>query len=721
MAQETEELVQYGLMDKRDRHPGVSAKTEVAAAAFGARESLEKEHGVHDNPDWGALGQIVFDRSYSRIKEDGSRESWAETVERVVKGNCAYVDEKHIEPWEAQKLFHLIYNFQFIPGGRHLWACGIGGSEFISNCHSVGFDPDDFSRHFTYAFLRLMEGGGVGSSYSNRHLMLYSPVPRTVDLHIVCDTQHQDYQQLKPILSDDYSSSWTGCFEVQDSREGWAKTLGYVLEHYYDKERASVVLDMSHIRPSGTPLKTFGGTASGPAALAEMLLNVVDIINGYEGRCPDSELFLDIDHEIAKSVIAGGTRRSARMASKHWQDRDILKFLQLKSDGKSHWTANFSTEVDRNFWAAYRNGNEHALRVMDAIARGIATNGEPGLINLTKHGEGELGSPFSTNPCGEITSVNYGREGLNGLMACNLGSINLDALADDIPKLREAIRLGTRFLLRATYPEYPDKELDEVVKQERRIGLGIMGFHPFLLKHQCRYTDFPVNDRMKELISSFYTQARESARSYAFNLRVPEPVKVTTVAPTGTTSKLPGTTPGIQPIEHKYFLRRVRFTLLDPEKKKTVEQLERVGFNVIRDGAREKDTAIVEFPLAAPNLEEVEEDLIEPVEDMSIEQIMEVQSILQDLWADNSISVTINFDQNEIDKQRIKSALLSYGPRLKGLTMFPKISNIEYAPIEPITREEFVQYPEHLRREANSAGQCATGSCSFDSSNIAMD
>ncbi|MBS3762259.1 MAG: ribonucleoside-triphosphate reductase, adenosylcobalamin-dependent [Planctomycetes bacterium] len=718
MALQIEELKR---IEKEQKHNGQLVESDGGKVVSINFKSIGEEERLLSEPDWGALGKIVFQRSYSRIKEDGSRETWAETVQRVVNGNCGYVDEQYIEPLEPEKLFDLIYNFQFVPGGRHLWACGISGSQFISNCHSVGFDPEDFSRHFTYAFLRLMEGGGVGSSYSNRHLEIYPPVPQKVDLHIVCDADHKDYEQLKPMLSDKYSSNWTGCFEVEDSREGWAVALGAVLEHYYDKKEASVVLDVSHVRPSGTPLKTFGGTASGPAALAEMLLNVVEIINGYEGKRPDSELFLNVDHEIAKSVIAGGTRRSARMASKHWQDRDIPKFLQLKADGMSHWTANLSAEVDRNFWAAYRSEDKNAVRVMEAIARGIATNGEPGIINLTKHSEGELGTPFSTNPCGEITSVNYGSDGLNGLMACNLGSINLDTLADDIPKLREAIRLGSRFLLRATYADYPDKELDEVVKKERRIGLGLMGFHPFLLKHGCRYTDFPFNERMKELISSFYTEARESARDYAFSLRVPEPVKVTTVAPTGTTSKLPGTTPGIQPIEHKYFLRRVRFTLLDPEKRKTVEQLEGVGFNVIRDGAREKDTAIVEFPLAAPDLKEIDEDLIETAEDMSIEQMMEVQATLQDLWADNSISVTINFDQDKIDEERIKCALLSYGPRLKGVTLFPKVSNMEYAPIQPINKEEFMGYPEHLRQEANSAGECATGSCSFDSHNITMD
>ncbi len=668
-------------------------------------------------PDWGALGKIVYDRSYSRIKEDGEREDWAETVKRVVDGNMSFVDEKYIEPYEKVKLFHMIYNFQFIPAGRHLWATGVEGAEYVSNCFACGFDPHDFSRHFTYTFERLMEGGGVGSSYSNTYVRNYPTVPKTVEAHIVCDETHDDYDKMEFLLSTEYSSQWAGCYEVNDSREGWANALGVLLDSYYNGEDR-IVIDVSHIRPSGARLKTFGGTASGPKALAEMLLNISEIINNHKGLVPDSELCMDIDHEIAKAVIAGGTRRSARMASKYWNDPDIFDFVNLKEDGESHWTANLSIEVDTAFWDAVREGEDKATELLKKIVEGIHTNGEPGFINLTKAAEGEIHNPFSTNPCGEIVGVVNPNTDIEGLMACNLGSLNLDKLADDEPKLKEACRLGARFLLRATYADYPDEELQEVVQEERRIGMGIMGFHPFLLKNNCKYTEFPHNDSIKNKMRNYYEVVRESARDYAFHLRIPEPVKVTTSAPTGTSSKLTGTTPGIQPIEHKYFIRRVRYTLIDSDKRDKVEELEAAGFNVIWDVPREPDTAIVEFPLKAPDLSEIDESMVETVDDISIEQMMEVQAALQDVWADNSISVTISFDQDEVGKERIESALKAYVPRLKGVTLFPEVSNIDLSPIEGISKEEFMEYPEHLRQEANAAGECVTGSCEFDPSNI---
>lgn len=636
----------------------------------------------------------------------------------MVTGNCDYVDSDHIEPYEKVKLFHLIHNFLFVPAGRHLWATGItSGSEFISNCHAIGYDPHRFHRHFTYTFLRLMEGGGTGSSYSNKYVRDYPSLPKSVNLHLVCSDNHKDYDKMESLLSDEYSPEWPGSFIVPDSREGWAEALGKMLKCYYNGEERAV-FDLSHIRPSGSVIKTFGGTASGPAALAKMMTNVNALLNDHVGRVPDSELFLNIDHEIAKAVIAGGTRRSARMASKHWEDHDILDFINLKNDGKSHWTANFSVELDSKFWSSYNAGDEHAVNVMDAIVHGIRINGEPGVLNLTKMSEGEINPPFCSNPCGEITGTVDDEMDTKGLMACNLGSVNFDALSDDPHRLKEAIRLGTRFLLRATYADYPDDELDRVVKKERRIGLGMMGFHPFLLKHGCKYTEFPHNDKMKNMMRDFYDEAKEAAREYAFNLRIPEPIKRTTIAPTGSTSNLPGTTPGMQSIKYKYFIRRVRFTTLDEEKMKKVEKYREAGFNVIDNIPREEDTVIVEFPLAAPDMSEYDESLIETDGEIDIEEMMAVQAALQETWADNSISVTIQFDEDETSEERIKRALLGYGPRLKGVTLFPEVSNLDNAPMEEISKEEFMSYPEEIRQEANSAGKCVTGSCEFDPSKI---
>ncbi len=888
-------------------------------------------------PEWGALGQIVFQRSYARPTPDGTKETWAETVKRVVDGNVSMVSSDYIEPYEAQRLFHLIYNMKFMPAGRHLWACGIeSGSQFVSNCFTGPYDPGDFSRHFGWTFLRLMEGGGVGSNYSNRFVRQYRKVPHEVDLHLVCKPDHDDYDQLDPLLSDRFSWKWDGTFDVPDSREGWAEALVRLLDCYYNHQER-IVVDLSHIRPSGSPLKTFGGTASGPHALARMLTDISGEMNDYKGRKPDTELFLDLDHAIAKAVLAGGTRRSARMACKHWKDSDIMDFVTAKRDG-GHHTANFSIITDKDYWTAYRDGHERAVELMHTSSEGIKINGEPGWLNATKHEEGELGSFFSTNPCftgdtkilvadgrravpleqladedkdvpvwsynpstgqqevkrgwhprltgkkpiyevtfrksgsirvtgnhkflvnggnvkttrqlhtgdtvpqfrknghslevdtrglhdvevdeagrvkkecedcgqpfwvspdqrelsycstccqefgryerypsaeqvksrdtswysDEICQVRLtedvekvynitvpdnhtvmvvGREKrstnnhilsgvctpqcgeigfpidshgqIQGVGACNLSSVNLSALSGDIPKLKETLRLGARFLMRATWADFPDPDLRDVISSERRIGLGLMGFHPFLMDHDCKYTEFPHDDRMKDMFRDFYDIVREEARDYAFHLRVPEPVKVTTVAPTGTSSKLPGTTPGMQPMEHTYFLRRMMFAAHDEEKMERVRQLEATGFNV-EDSVHEDNTKVVEFPLAAPALEDVNHELVETAKDISIEQMLEVQAALQDTWADNAISVTVNFDP-ETSRERIERAIAAYGPRVKGLTMMPWVSDVEQAPLEKISEDEFFSYPDHLRQSADAAAPCATGACEFDPDHI---
>jgi len=661
-------------------------------------------------PKWAHMGEDIFLRTYSRIKADGSRESWADTVKRVVDGNCNFVDKKQIEKGEPEKLFNLFYNFSFLPGGRHLWVTGVKGRQFVSNCWTSGFDPQDFGRHFVFSFSRLLEGGGVGANYSNQYLRPYHVIKRSVDLHIVCRDDHKDRESMKHNISDEYSYNWSGCYCIPDDREGWADALQHLLDAYFDPKRdETIIFDVGHIRPKGSLIRGFGGTASGPGDLVEMLVGVNKIMNSYKDKKPDSILAMCLDHEIAKCVVAGNVRRAARMSMKHWKDEDIFDFIDLKKGGTDHWTTNISVIIDGSFWKAIRKKDRYARKVLKAIAVGSLTNGEPGIFNMTKSEEGEIYPVFSTNPCGEIPLPAWG--------SCNLGSVNLKNFAHQTSEMIEAFRLATRFLIRATYADFPGGEVIEVIKRDRRIGVGFTGFADWLALNDTTYSQFPLSKDHRNILTEAKEKVRDTSRKYAFDLRIPEPVKCTSVAPTGTTSKLCGVSEGLQPILYRYYKRRVAFSNNDELLTKLLGE----GYETEKSVTDPKNTTMVIYYCKANILDEVEDEMIEEAEDITLEDALAVQSTVQECFADNAISFTVNVnvetENKSFDKsvKELERAIVAFGPHLKGTTIMPTVSDRPQMPYERITKEQYEK--ANHKHVAAIEHECKNGVCHIVSKN----
>lgn len=120
----------------------------------------------------------VYLRTYSRTKPDGSQEGWDETVQRVVDGNLKLVAPRYIEEGEREALLDLIGNMKVLPAGRHLKSSGVNNFA-LNNCWAAGWDPAKPEEHFTFTLLRLAEGGGVGSNYSER---FFEDFPRSRSL-----------------------------------------------------------------------------------------------------------------------------------------------------------------------------------------------------------------------------------------------------------------------------------------------------------------------------------------------------------------------------------------------------------------------------------------------------------------------------------------------------------------------------------------------------------
>ena len=691
---------------------------------------------------WGPIGEQVFRRSYSHVKTDGRKETWPETVIRAVRGNLKLaarstkvkldesrdvfeqlVEQEVITEQEMEQLIELLLPFGSLPAGRHLNASGIAGREFLFNCHGAGWDPDAPADHFTFTFDALMQGGGVGSNYSNRYLEKMPKLQTGIDLHVICREDHPNLEEFYHLLTEVVPKDQEGhgrVIVVPDSREGWVDTVGTIMDHAWNDTRTfsretKLVIDVSQIRARGEPLKTSGGIACGPGPLVSMLCDFTKHLNGCFDRRLGSVDAMILDHSMAACVVAGGKRRSSRMSVKNWRDPDIMEFINCKREDGAHWTTNISVETDEEFERAYRADKDSALDVehkqahdvMHAVVLGCRSNGEPGFWNrsLSMKGEREPELMFCPNPCGEI--------GLQMWENCNLGHVNLQAFAMKPPvEMRRAFHLMTRWLVRATFGDIPNKRQREVVDRNRRIGVGFFGYHGFLALRGIKYSDSWKDPSVRSLLDSMCAEVDVTALDYSLKLGIPVPVKTTTIAPTGTIAALPGTSTGPQAVFAPWFIRRVRYSDMDPEL--AIKKLE--GYKVYVDPDA-RNTSIVEYYCEDPIVSKVKAEgmdptIIEAQDEIDLATSLAVQSMLQEVWANNSISYTINLPMDQMGTEEAMEAhLIEVHSKLKGTTIFPDKSR-RNPPLERITKEQFDAWPgrkEVSMVEAECKGGCPVG------------
>lgn len=690
---------------------------------------------MNPSPNWGPNGESVYQRTYQRVKPDGTKESWDDTVRRVVKGNLSLVPGDRTYPGEEEELYDLIYNFRVLPAGRHLWMSGVPGRQFLFNCYVSGWGGS-LSDHFAFTFNQLMEGGGVGANYSGKYLEGYG-INNLVRVHIVCSPEHANYEDLSrdSLLSSEYSSDYTGAIEVEDSREGWVNALTQVInkatewapeDAVVDSQTGQylpeLVFDVSNIREAGKRIKTFGGTSAGPVPFAKMLTGISHLLNqawvdGFNGPYA-----MEMDHLIATCVVSGNVRRSARMSIMHWNDPWIDWFLKCKEFAGDHWSTNISVEIDDEFIDyVNRPSNDgdpivdKARRVYDAIIDGMLANGEPGIWNSSLANVGEPNRVISTNPCGEICLEDWEN--------CNLGHVNLDAFVGsdgsvDLLALANAHRLITRFLIRATFGDITDEKTRAKNDRNRRIGVGHFGYSGFVAKQKILFAESHRNETVRHMLTAMAFEVDSEAISYAHELRIPVPVKSRTIAPTGTIAKLAGRGEGIHPEYARYFIQRIRYSTVDPSQAEKLQEYKEKGYNIIPDPDTPY-TMVVEIPTKNILVQELE-DLgiptmyLQTVDEISLYDMLSVQKMYQELWADNAVSFTVNIRDGHVTHSDMASTLKGFLSVLKGTTVFPDRSR-DLAPYQRVTLTEF----ESLRASQGATEAvgdaydeaCATGAC----------
>jgi len=622
-------------------------------------------------PPWGfnGMGEIVYRRTYSRDLEAlGRKEYWFETIARAINGaqeiGADYTKE------EAERLFDYIFNLKGIFAGRALWQLGTPLVRKMSGVSLVNCWMTTISKVEDFQFLmdHLMVGGGVGFSVERA---VVHDLPKVREVEGVVHERTNDAD-----------------FIVPDSRQGWSALLGKVLESYFHTGESftySTVL----IRGFGAPLKTFGGTASGPEVLIEGIADICKILDERSGKKVRSVDALDICNIIGKIVVAGSARRSAQIAI---GDPDDFLYLRAKNWSKGDipaWRGNSNNSI---FADSYDE-------IIDEFWKGYDGTGEPyGLINrqlIRKTGRtGEKvndSKVIGTNPCGEI--------GLEDGEPCNLAEIFLPNI-ESKEELMDLSRLLYKTQKAITTLSYPYPKSQAVIARNRRLGQGITGW-------------MQSTEEQLSWISDCYEQLREYDKEWSAEKGINKSIKLTTVKPSGTLSLLAGVTPGIHPAYSQYYIRRVRMGSSDPLVNYCRDKGYDVQYDVGLDGKENHTVCVVSFPCETPEHAVLAKDL------KAVDQLEWVAKA-QAAWADNNVSVTVYYHKEELPeiqewmkknyKDRLKSvSFLLHSDHGFALAPYVEISKEEYTRLKGKIKE--ITFVDEINEYALEDLECEGGAC----------
>jgi ribonucleoside-triphosphate reductase len=296
------------------------------------------------------------------------------------------------------------------------------------------------------------------------------------------------------------------------------------------------------------------------------------------------------------------------------------------------------------------------------------------------------------------------------------GSVDFDGLL-------EAHRLMTRFLIRATFGDISYEPTRDIVNRNRRIGVGHFGYAGFVAKRGIKFSEswhdsvlgLSAHVSIPYELSIMQITVNNEAYAYTHQLRIPVPVKTTTVAPTGTIAKLAGRSEGIHPIYARYFIRRVRYSMVDPDQAARVEQFRSEGYTVTEDSYTPY-TWVVEFPTKESLVQELEDrgiapEVLESVDEISLDDLINVQRMYQTQYANNAVSYTMNIRPGD-NVEELMGIIKPHLPYLKGTTIMVDESR-EQAPYERIDSDTYHTLTKGVAGMVDDSydEDCASGAC----------
>lgn len=587
---------------------------------------------------------------YARwLPELNRRETWNETVTR-------YFDffEKHLKDNNGftldaktrKTLEDAVLTLKVMPSMRCLMTAGPAlEKENIAgyNCSYVAVDSP---RAFDEILYILMNGTGVGFSVESQ------------------------FTDQMPRIAEDFHDTDT-CIIVRDSKLGWAKALKELIAMLYAGQVPS--WDVSKVRPAGSPLKTFGGRASGPEPLVDLFKFCVRTFKAAAGRRLTTLECHDIVCKIAEIVVVGGVRRSA-----------LISLSDLYDDRMRHakngewWNMNSQRALSNNSYVAQKERPTLTTFIDEWKALYESKSGERGVFSrygakmqAEKTGRRDTDYEFGCNPCSEII--------LRSREFCNLSEIVIRA-DDTLDTLKEKVKLATilgTFQSTLTNFGYISKEWKKNCDEERLLGVSLTGIMDSKLTNG---TDKGLAERLDALRAV----AVETNKEWASKLGITQSAAITCVKPSGTVSNLVDSASGIHARHAEYYIRTVRADKKDPLAKMMID----AGFYAEADVMRPEHTWVFYFPQKAPK------GCITRNERTALEQL-EFWKTYQDHWCEHKPSATIYVKEDEwLD---VGAWIYRNFDKVSGLSFLPNSEHIyQQAPYQDITKAEYEEWVKKM-------------------------
>lgn len=623
------------------------------------------------------MGWLTYKRTYARRLDQenhtGNTEEWIDTVDRVIR---ASEDQLHVgfSDSENARLREYLLTLKGSVAGRFLWQMGTKtvdhlGLLSLQNCAFTTVSEP--VRPFTWAMDALMLGCGVGVNVQREYVYKLPPVVENFEAPVRDDVAGAD-------------------FIVPDTREGWVELLRRTLESAFDPSgRVAFRYSTQLVRGKGTPIKSFGGIASGPEDLCWGIGEIAGILKQRAGKQLRPIDCVDIICIIGAVVVAGNVRRSALICIGDHDDIQYLRAKRWDLGGVPNWRSNANLSVVCNdisllpeeFWEGYKGNGEPYGLINLKLARSCGRLGETQYKDKKVRG---------FNPCAEQSLEDY--------ETCCLAEVFLPNITS-LAEMQDVCRLLYRVNKHSLALPCHHPETQAIVNRNMRMGIGITGY-------------LQATEEQRSWLSETYTDLRAFDVEYSKANNFAPSIKLTTVKPSGTLSLLPGVTAGCHPAYGRYLIRRIRVAsnhdLVDTCRSKGYK----IEFKREFDGTEDKGTSIIEFPFAYP------EGTVLAAEMSAIDQL-EVVRRLQTEWSDNAVSCTVYYRPEELDS--VREYLTKYFNKTFKTLSFLRHSGhgFDQAPIEEITKEEYDELVARVspvtslnsELELSLDDECAGGAC----------
>ena len=539
---------------------------------------------------------------YSRWKpEEGRRETWSETVQRLINFFADHVDRNigvKFENSTWDRLEDAILNTSVMPSMRALMTAGEALRRENIAGYNCSYIPIDSPRSFDEVLYILMNGTGVGFSVERQYVDKLPTIP------------DREFEHTDDVIS------------VADSKEGWARGFRDLISYLYTNRIPKI--NVNRIRPAGQRLKTFGGRASGPQPLVNLFDFTIEKFRGAKGRKLNAMECHDIVCKTGEVVVVGGVRRSALISLSNLSDQR----LRMAKSG-AWWDTNPERALANNS-VAYTEKPDAGIFMKEWLSLYESKSGERGIFNRVsaqekarQNGRRNADWDFGTNPCSEII--------LRPNQFCNLTEVVVrptDSMNTLLDKVEHATILGT---IQATLTNfgYLRKRWQDNTEEERLLGVSLTGIMDSTLLNK---NDSKLVDRLNKLREKAVAVNKE----WSSTLGIPQSTAITCVKPSGTVSQLVDSASGIHARHNPYYIRTVRGDNKDP----LTEFMKSQGIPNEPDVMKPEHTTVFSFPMKTAK------DAVFRTSMSAIEQL-EMWKTYAVHWCEHKPSVTISVKEQE--------------------------------------------------------------------------